>query len=227
MRILLLPVLAGLVAGGCAARLPLPATPAPGARTVERASFMTPVSEEHLARAVVPASEREARVSEGYEGYEGPEEEEELRHEIAIFLGYSFERGEGGFTVGLDYGYALSEAVGIGPFVDYVAGDLDALAVGAGLFLRPFPRFRDLSFFLGPGVDITHAREEAEGGEAEEGGHGGEAGKKWEVNFLLRMGVQYGFDLGRGYRLVPSFYYDRIGADSKAYVVGLTFGKEF
>ena len=67
-------------------------------------------------------------------------------------------------------------------------------------------------------MDISHEREE--------GDHGEEGERSWAVEPLLRLGVVYGFDLGRGFRLDPSFYWDLIYPDKQAFVLGLTFGKE-
>jgi len=141
-------------------------------------------------------------------------EEEFKRHEIALFLGYTAERGEGGPTIGLDYTYWINERFGVGPFVDFVAGEIDAFALGAGVWFRPFRRAGDLSLYVAPGLDIVHEEE-----------HDGE--RSWEVKALLRLGVVYGFDAGGGIRLVPSFYLDVFSPDEQAYVVGLTIAREF
>ena len=147
---------------------------------------------------------------------------ERFFNEVGLFLGYTFERGEGGATVGLDYvRWLVPERIGVGAFLDLVFGDVDARAVGAGVWVRPFREIEDLTFVVAPGIDLANEEEESELGLE------GERGKAWEAAALLRLGVLYGFDLGRGYRFVPSFYVDIIFPDKAAYVMGVGIGKEF
>ncbi len=227
MRISSIVLLVALLSAGCAARLPTATTGAgesphaASAPPLRAVSTWTTVSEERLTRVVVPHGEFEA-ASEGIR--EAAEEEEEFWNEITVFAGYTFERGEGGATVGLCYARMLTRGVGVGPFVDYVAGELDALAIGAGFYFRPFEGARDLTVFVGPGVDLVNEEREAE---EHEGEHGGSGGKTWEAEFMIRLGVMYGFDLGRGFRFVPAFYWDIISMERQAYVLGFEFGKEF
>ena len=112
----------------------------PTGQTVSRGQFtqvvesLRPHETAFLRCGLEPDCERR----EPEEGFE--------RHELAVFLGYTFERGEGGATVGLDYAYYVNERFGVGPFFDFVAGEVDAFAVGAGVWFRPFRRLEDLGF---------------------------------------------------------------------------------
>ena len=229
MRWIPLLLLVVLVTAGCAARLPVPNT-APVAR-VAPAPVPGPVTATDFARAVdglggpdvsilrcgLEPEAGHGEVTHAAHGGHGGHEEHK-QHEIALFLGYTFERGDGGFTVGVDYGYWITERVGIGPFLDFVAGDINAIALGAGVWFRPVCRLPDLTLYVAPGLDISH--------EVEDHGHG-HVEKTWETTPLLRFGVLYGIDLGCDYRLMPSFYWDLIFPDKQAYVIGLTLGKEF
>ncbi len=212
-------LLVALLACGCVTRLPVaePTTAGLGAPVPAAPPMPVQVPEERVARIVERASRTDdCFVRCGLEReFEAPEvEEEELeRHEIALFFGYTFERGEGGATVGLDYAYWLEEWFGVGAFGDYVAGELDAFAGGVGVWFRPFKKGEGLTLFAGPGIDVSKDEEEGE--------------ESWEARALIRLGATYAIDLGRGFRFLPSFYYDVIFPDKQAYVLGLTIGKEF
>ena len=231
MRLNLLIVTLALLSGGCAARTPLaqreaaatPATPSLLASVPAQEDWNTPQGKRlRMVHACAAFVERGGAAPVGADLVEEShveagraEEREEAfkRHEIAIFVGYTFERGEDGATIGLDYAYWFNERIGVGPFVDYVAGDIEAFALGAGIWFRPFRRAEGLAFYVAPGIDITNERE-----------HGK---RSWETNALLRLGGTYGFTVGRGLRLLPSFYVDLIAPDKQAYVFGLSIGKEF
>lgn len=221
MRGLPLILFAACLAGGCASRLPIER----GA-PIARAEAAVPTwSAAAFQETVDRLGGREAcfvRCAAEHAGIVEEVVEEHLNHEIALFLGYTFERGEGGGTVGIDYTYWINRRFGVGPFVDLVLGDIDALAAGAGVWLRPFRELEDLTFYVAPGIDATNEEEPAEE-ESDEG----EGGRSWEVRALVRLGILYGFDLGRGFRFIPSFYADVIFPDKKAFVMGLTLGKEF
>jgi len=226
MRVVPAILLAALFVGGCASRLPVERE-AGATFDVAGITEFRPVSAERVTRESVPVVEREmlGDAHHGEAGEAGEAGEEHPRHEIGVFLGYTGERGEGGgFTVGLDYAYGINEWLSIGPFFDYVSGDVDAFAAGAGVWLRPIPCLRKLAFYAAPGVDFAHELEEAE-----EGGEGLLEGEKrvWETNFMLRLGGLYIIEVGHGYIVAPSFYWDWIGFEKSAYVFGLTFGKAF
>ena len=216
-RLLLILCVAGL-ATGCASRLPVGAD-APVARVAAEPPAW---SADAFRTTVDHLRDREScfvRCAAKHEGIvEEAAEEEFPLNEIALFLGYTFERGEGGFTIGLDYAYWFNEHVGVGPFADFVFGEIDAFAAGAGVWIRPVPHFADFAVYVAPGIDLANEEEEKE-----EGG----ITRTWESAALLRLGAVYAIDMGRGFRLDPSFYIDVIFPDKAAYILGLTFGKEF
>jgi hypothetical protein len=231
MRLNLLIVTIALLSGGCAARTPLahreaaaaPATPSLLASVPAQEDWNAPhgkrLSMVHACAAFVerggaaPVGEDLVEESRVEAGRAVEREEVFKRHEIALFLGYTSERAEGGPTIGLDYAYWFNERVGVGPFVDYVAGEIEAVALGAGIWFRPFRRAEGLAFYVAPGIDITNEKEDGK--------------RSWEASALLRLGGTYGFDIGRGLRLMPSFYMDLIAPDKQAFVIGLSIGREF
>jgi len=219
MRVIPFLLLITCLATACASRLPVrdgghAAAVDPAPPTWSRAALRETVDRLRERETCFVRCAAEGEIGRG-------EVEEELeRHEVGVFVGYTFERGEGGATVGLDYTYWLSKRFGVGPFVDLVWGDVDAMAAGAGVWVRPFCQLEDLAFYVAPGIDLAKEEEEEEG---EEGG----TKSKWEAEALLRLGVTYGVDLWRGFRLAPSFYADIIFPSKQAFVLGVTFGKEF
>ena len=209
MRLLLLVLGFAFLTMGCVARLPVDAAaPTPMAAdpisgTVDRLRQDQP--------CFVRCGLDEEAVREAAEG--GEEEEEFPLHEVAVFFGYTWERGKGGATLGVDYSYWFNERIGIGPFIDYVDGDVTALAAGAGVWFRPFPGFETLGFYVAPGFDYADEEEHEE--------------TIWEFRALLRLGMTAGFDIGSGLRIVPAFYWDIIFDGKQAYVLGLNIAKEF
>jgi len=235
MRVTAIILTLAFLGTGCATRLPVERT-LPSPTSPRRAWTLTEIPRaDEIARAVDRQSGSDGcfrRCSLAAEGgrhvVEGgaKEEKEGGIHELALFVGYTFERAEGGATIGLDYAYWFNEHIGVGPFVDFVAGEIDAFAFGGGVWLRPFRVYplNEVSFQVAPGVDLAHEREEVEGLEE---GQAGEEERKWEARALLRLGVVAGFDLGRNWRLLPSLFFDVIFPDKKAIVLGLSIAKEW
>jgi len=186
-----LPLAAPLL--GCATRLPVEAAAPPVASG----------SASEASEAAYAA--RYARVAEAME--------EEERHHANVFLGYTWERGEGGATIGLDYLRRIDRRLQVGPFVDVVAGDVDALAFGVILLYEACP---GLFLAAGPGVDLS--REEDHDGH----GHG-----DLEAAALFRLGVSYEAELGRGWTIGPAFFLDLIAPKKQAYVLGLNVAKNW
>jgi len=212
MRLSSLVLSIALLTGGCAAQIPLDQPEPTAALATGTLLTAVPAPKENVAES----GRRLSMVNACFEPCE-PEcaeaEEKFKHHELALFVGYTFERGDGGVTLGLDYTYWFTERFGVGPFLDYVAGDIEALAVGAGVWFRPIRRLENLALYVAPGLDIVHEEEHGE--------------KSWEVKALLRLGAVYAFPVGRGFRILPSFYVDLIAPDTQAYVMGLSIAKEF
>jgi len=222
MRAVPLILLAASVIGGCATRLPVEhRTPPAASLTRTQPTIVRATGQEfdETLGSVRPTDGSFLRCSLEHDPERREAEEERKRHELGLSLGYTFERGDGGFTVGVDYAYWITERFGVGPFFDFVTGDIDAFATGAGIWFRPFRCLEDLTFQVALGVDISP--------EEEEGEHGEEGERSYEVAALLRLGVTYAWDLGRGWRLGPTFVWDGIYPDKQAYSFVLTLAKEF
>lgn len=146
--------------------------------------------------------------------YEGQHEEQhadqqEVQHEqhhpkipghtLGIFLGDTTEERRDGFTVGLEYEYRFSERYGVGLTLEHVAGDFhtDVLVAPVAWHEGPW------KFYAGPGV--------------EDGEEGTEA--------LFRMGVEYGFHIGK-FEISPQVDMDFVGGD-RLLVFGVVFAIGF
>ena len=145
------------------------------------------------------------------------------RHHVAVFVGATTavpkhggeevvetesegggSSGESGSvteaSVGLDYEYRLSRVWGVGFFFDYVGGVARASVAGPSLYLHPVG---GLKLLVAPGF------------ERHEG----------ENEFLVRLGLGYGFDIGR-WALTPGVSVDFVDGD-QAYIYGLYIGRGF
>jgi hypothetical protein len=139
---------------------------------------------------IVVAGEKEETQKEG----------EESRQALELFLGNTNEDSENGFTVGLAYGYRLTELFGAGAFWEYAADPFDKWSAAVALLIYPY---KGLRFELAPGL------------EHDEG----------ENEFLFRTGVAYEFEIGR-WSITPEFNVDFVDGE-ESYVYGLSFGWGF
>jgi hypothetical protein len=122
------------------------------------------------------------------------------RHAVAVFLGDTYDDGDHGFTLGLDYEYRLSRWLGLGGMVDFVGSGDREYVVGVPLFLHATKR---LTFELAAGMERA----------------GGSS------NALVRIGALYGIPLGP-VDLVPTFIVDFVDSDA-VYVFGVAFAWDF
>ncbi len=143
-----------------------------------------------LPLQMVVAVEEEGIQKEGEESY----------HALELFLGNTHEHSENGFTVGLAYGYRLTELFGAGAFWEYAADPFDKWSAGVALLIYPY---KGLRFLLAPGLEHNEG----------------------EYEFLFRTGVAYEFEIGRG-SITPEFAVDFVDGE-ESYVYGLTFGWRF
>jgi hypothetical protein len=136
-------------------------------------------------------------------GDEGSESEHQPhKHHVAVFLGNTHDyHGTDAFTVGADYEYRLSNLIGLGGFVDYAGGDIDAVVVGGGLFIHPW---RDLRLLTGAGKEMHN-------------GHG---------ELLVRLGVSYDFHIKK-WILTPVIDVDLLENGHQNWVYGIAVGKAF
>jgi len=129
-------------------------------------------------------------------------DETKKKNILAVFGGYTTERGEGGGTVGIDYERKLNSWLGVGGFAELVAGSHPASAFGAGCFFRPTEKF---VIVVAPGVEFAH----------------GESGR-----FLTRLGCVYDLWKWDDMLIAPAVYVD-IFRGSAAFVLGFNFAWEF
>jgi len=69
---------------------------------------------------------------------------------LSLFAGVTDDRGETGFSMGLDYEYKFSEIFGIGGLVDVAGGDVRTFVVGVPIFAHPLG---GLVLLLAPGIE--------------------------------------------------------------------------
>ncbi len=122
-------------------------------------------------------------------------------HTLGVFLGDTTEtRRNQGFTLGLEYEYRLSETFGVGAIVEHVGGDFDTNVAVLPLAYHRGP----WKLYAGPGIEDS---EEA----------GGE--------FLVRVGLEYGFHVGN-YELSPQIDVDFVD-NEHLFIFGITVGGLF
>ena len=119
---------------------------------------------------------------------------------LAFFVGATHEeRRDNGLALGVEYERRLNESFGIGALAEYTFGDLDFWVYALPFAYHTGP----WKFYVAPGV--------------EEGDRGSE--------FLLRIGAEYGFEVG-DWEIAPQLDFDFVDGDQVA-VFGVTFGKGF
>ncbi len=120
---------------------------------------------------------------------------------IAMFVGVTSEdRREEAFTLGLEYERRLNRSFGLGVIAERASGDLDFW-----VFAVPFAWHNGpWKLYAAPGIEDSDA-------------HGSE--------FLFRVGVEYGFEVG-GFEISPQLDVDFVDGE-EALVFGVTIGKGF
>jgi hypothetical protein len=141
------------------------------------------------------------------QGEEEEEEEEEPKSEVAIvFAGtYESESEKNFFTLGAEYEYRFIPKLGVSAAVEWVF-ESDGREF---VFVVPavYHVTAGLRLLAGPGFE--HAE---------------------DTSFLFRVGVNYAFEFGERYAIIPSLEFDFInGEDSvtEAVVYGVNFGVSF
>lgn len=157
-----------------------------------------------LGIVLLGVSETPIRAQESESGEQSrPEWAEDGRNKMAVFVGVTDGAGDAGPSLGLDYGYRFTRLFGLGATVEYTGADFrDGVIVVSG----HWHAWRELMVYIAPGVEI-HPIEDSDA-------------------FLLRLGVEYGFDIGGGWEAAPSVNYDITGEED-VIVVGAGFGKSF
>jgi hypothetical protein len=119
---------------------------------------------------------------------------------LAIFIGDTHEgRRQDDLAIGIEYERRLSNRFGIGALVEHTFADegFTVYAVPFAIHSGPW------KFYAAPGV-------EERAGETED---------------LFRLGVEYGFEVGR-FEISPQFDIDLVDSE-EVYVLGVTFGLPF
>ena len=121
---------------------------------------------------------------------------------LALFVGVTSEdRRDGAATVGLEYERRLSESFGVGALVEHAYGDLDFTVYALPFAYHSGP----WKLYAAPGIEDSehHAGNE----------------------FLFRLGVEYGFAVGR-YEVAPQFDIDFVDGE-EVFVLGITIGRGY
>jgi hypothetical protein len=132
-----------------------------------------------------------------------PEWAEDGNNEVAVFVGVTDVAGDAGGSLGLDYEYRFTRIFGLGATAEYTAADLREWLFAVSF---NFHVWKELKIFGAPGVEI----------ETEDG----------TDSFVFRVGVEYGFDIGRGWEAAPALNFD-ITSEDTAIVIGVGFGRHF
>jgi hypothetical protein len=124
------------------------------------------------------------------------------RNAVAIFGGITDEdRRERASTIGFEYERRLSERFGVGALVEHAFGDLD-FTIYAVPFAYHSGRWR---WYVAPGIeDPDHSS---------------------ETEFLVRVGVEYFFDVG-DYHIGPQFDVDFVDGE-EVLVLGVMLARGF
>jgi hypothetical protein len=143
-----------------------------------------------------------------------------LNHLGLVFAGTTGleEGGETHFTLGVDYERRLSEVWGVG-----VVGELIFAHKTEYLFVFPayFHVTEKLWFQAALGFEVSYHHHEEEN----EGNHGEETHTSKETEFLLRIGMGYGFEVGE-IIITPTIDFDFFRGH-RSLVWGISIGKGF
>jgi outer membrane scaffolding protein for murein synthesis (MipA/OmpV family) len=125
------------------------------------------------------------------------------RNVVAAFVGMtSEERREKALTYGVEYERRLSSSIGLGLILEHASGDLDFTIVAV-----PFAYHNGhWKLYAAPGVEYSN--------------------DNYETEFLMRLGVEYAFEIGKGFELSPQVDVDFVDGEVVT-VIGLTLGYGF
>jgi hypothetical protein len=147
---------------------------------------------------------------------ESGEDEVERRNAVEVFVGAVTETAESstGFGIGLEYNRRLSSSWRIG--VELI--EISTTDVSRGwLVVVPayFNPVGGLGLKAGPGIEGSKETSEEEG-ESET-----------KVEFAMRFGAGWEFELGSRFTVTPEINLDVVGGDDITWVYGLSFGWGF
>jgi hypothetical protein len=133
----------------------------------------------------------------------GEEWAEDGRNDLSLFLGVTDSDGDKGFSVGLDYERRFSRGFGIGGVIEYTGNDYRDGVVAASF---NWHAWKELKLLAAPGMEIDRANDRG--------------------RFLLRIGAEYGFAIGKGFEIAPALNFD-FTSDENSVVYGLSFARTF
>lgn len=131
-----------------------------------------------------------------------PEWAEDGRNELAVFIGATFIESGTGLSLGLDYEYRFLRQFGLGATIEYTE---PPNRDGVAAISFNWHAWKELKAFVATGAELS----------TDEGNV-----------FLVRLGVEYGFDIGKGWEIAPALNFD-VTSDEGAIVAGVSFGKRF
>lgn len=130
-------------------------------------------------------------------------EHEYHKNVVAVFAGVTSEkRRERSGTFGIEYERRLSPSIGLGVLLEHAKGDLD-FTIAAIPFAYHHGHWK---FYTAPGVEFSD--------------------EEYDTEFLLRVGVEYAFEIGGNFEISPQIDLDFVDGEMVT-VVGLTFGYGF
>ena len=139
------------------------------------------------------------------------EEEQEHKNELSLILAgtYESEEAETFFTSGLEYARVLTPKFGISGAIEYLHDN------GAWIVVAPFTyrATERLKLLAGPGMEVEARRTSAQ-----------------ENLLLVRLGLQYSFEIGERYSVTPALELDFVDEEDEwveAVVFGVNLGIGF
>jgi hypothetical protein len=124
-----------------------------------------------------------------------------FRHHASAFTGLTVEEETGGFTIGAQYEYRFHMWYGVGGLVQTLYDRQREFIIGPTFYLHPL---EPLSVGLSPGLERADA--------------------DWA--FLFRIGLDYDFELRKGWTIAPSFALD-FARGQRILVLGVSVGRIF
>lgn len=124
-------------------------------------------------------------------------------HHLSVVIGGTHipHEDETAFTLGVDYEYRLSKAVGLGFVAEHAFGEIDSTTL---LAVADFHLTEGLAIQTGPGVEFVDD----------------------ETFFVARLGILYEFEIGEAFTLAPQVHYD-LSSGEDAIVFGIAIGRLF
>jgi hypothetical protein len=136
-------------------------------------------------------------------GSSRPEWAEDGRNELALVVGATRTPSDSGPSLGLDFGHRFTRLFGLGGTIEWTGADIRD---GVVAIVFDFHVWKELKFFVAPGIEI-------------------ETVEKGDEPFL-RLGIEYGFDIGKKWAVAPAVNYDFTSSEN-AIVLAVGFGKSF